>query len=66
MMMPAAAWFAFIAVQLVAVMRIVAELAPDHFAWQAAAAVGWLVAFTPWVLRIGRIYLSPRADGKPG
>ena len=65
MVMPAVAWFAFIAVQLVAVMRVVAELAPDHFAWQAAAAIGWLVAFTPWVLRIGRIYLSPRADGKP-
>ncbi len=66
MTMPAAAWFAFIAVQVVAVMRIVAELAPDHFAWQAAAAIGWLVAFAPWVFRIGRITLSPRADGKPG
>lgn len=66
MMMPTAAWFAFIAVQLVAVMRVVAELVPDHFAWQAAAAIGWLTAFTPWVSRIGRIYLSPRADGKAG
>ena len=66
MMMPKVAWFTFIAVQLVAVTRVVAEIAPDHFAWQAAAAIGWLVAFTPWVLRIGRIYLSPRADGKPG
>lgn len=66
MTMPGAAWFAFIAVQLVAVMRVVAELVPDHFAWQAAAAIGWLVAFSPWVARIGRIYLSPRADGKPG
>ncbi|MFZ2236129.1 MAG: NnrS family protein [Dokdonella sp.] len=66
MMMPTVAWFTFIAVQLVAVMRIVGEIAPDHFAWQAAAAIGWLVAFTPWVVRIGRIYLSPRADGKPG
>ena len=26
----------------------------------------WLLAFLPWVSRIGRIYLSPRADGKPG
>ena len=33
---------------------------------QAAAAIGWLLAFAPWVLRIGRIYLSPRTDGKPG
>ncbi len=35
-------------------------------AWHAIAAVGWLVAFLPWVLRLGRIYLSPRADGRPG
>lgn len=64
--MPAAAWFAFIALQVVTVTRIAAEIAPDQMAWQALAAIGWLVAFTPWVLRIGRIYLSPRVDGKPG
>ena len=34
--------------------------------WQALAGVGWLVAFAPWGTRIGRIYLSPRGDGKPG
>ncbi|MEO8011941.1 MAG: NnrS family protein, partial [Dokdonella sp.] len=66
MTMPAAATFAFIAVQGVALMRIVGELMPDHFAWQAVAAIGWLVAFAPWVVRIGTITLSPRADGKPG
>jgi uncharacterized protein involved in response to NO len=64
--MPVAAWFAFVAIQLVAIIRIAAELAPDPMACMAIAAVGWLVAFAPWVLRIGRIYLSPRADGKPG
>jgi uncharacterized protein involved in response to NO len=66
MQMPAAAWFAFIALQVVTVMRVAAELLPDTMAWEAAAAVGWLIAFAPWVLRVGRIYLSPRADGKPG
>ena len=66
MQMPAVAWFAFITLQLVTVMRVAAELLPDTLAWQAAAAFGWLMAFAPWVLRIGRIYLSPRADGKPG
>ncbi len=66
MQMPSAAWFAFIALQLVTVMRVAAEIMPDGMAWQAAAAIGWLVAFAPWVLRIGRITLSPRADGKPG
>ena len=61
-----AAAFAFVALQLVAVLRIVAELAPDPMAWQAAAAAGWLLAFAPWVLRSLRIYGTPRADGKPG
>ena len=64
--MPKAAWFAFAAIQLVALARIFAEVLPDGMAWQALAALGWLVAFSPWVVRIGRIYLSPRADGKPG
>lgn len=66
LVMPGAAWFAFLAIQLVAVTRVVAEVMPDSMAWQAAAALGWLVAFAPWVVRIGRIYLLPRADGKPG
>jgi uncharacterized protein involved in response to NO len=61
-----AATFAFVTVQLVAVTRVVAELVPDALAWQAAAGVGWLVAFLPWVLRSGWIYLTPRADGRPG
>lgn len=60
------ATFAFVVIQLVSVMRIAAELVPDQMAWHAAAAVGWLLAFTPWVLRSLRIYLAPRADGKPG
>ena len=57
---------AFVIVQLVALTRVVAELLPDALAWQAAAAVGWLLAFLPWVLRSGWIYLTPRADGQPG
>ena len=64
--MPAVAWFAFIAIQVVAIMRVLAEVLPDTPAWQALAALGWLVAFGPWVARIGRIYLRPRADGRPG
>ena len=66
MTMPAAAWFAFITIQVVAAIRVGAEVLPDSMAWHAVAAIGWLVAFAPWVARIGRIYLSPRADGKPG
>jgi len=66
LVMPKVAWFAFAAIQLVTLTRIAAELADDSMAWQAIAAVGWLVAMAPWVARLGRIYLSPRADGKPG
>ena len=47
-------------------MRIVAEARARSDGVAGVAALGWLVAFAPWVLRIGRIYLSPRADGKPG
>lgn len=64
--MPPAAWFAFVAIQAVAMMRVVAELMPDPLFWQVAAAAGWLLALAPWVARIGYIYLSPRRDGKPG
>lgn len=60
------ATFAFVVIQLVSVTRIAAELVPDQMAWHTAAALGWLLAFAPWVLRSLRIYLTPRADGKPG
>lgn len=66
MAMPAAGWFAFATLQLVAVTRIAAEAAPDTYFWQVAAAAGWLIAFLPWALRSLSIYLHPRADGRPG
>ena len=62
----AVATTAFVILQLVAVTRIVAELVPDALAWQAAAALGWLLAFLPWVLRSAWIYLTPRVDGRAG
>jgi uncharacterized protein involved in response to NO len=58
--------FAFIVIQGVAITRVVAELVPDSLAVQAFAAVGWLVAFVPWVLRSTWIYLTPRVDGQNG
>ena len=66
LVMPPVAWFAFIAIQAVTLLRIFAEVLPDSLLWQTVAALGWLLAFTPWLLRLGRIYLAPRADGKPG
>ncbi len=64
--MPAVGWFAFGLLQLVATLRVLAEMLPDPGLWQALAAIGWLLAFTPWVLRNAGIYLRPRRDGKPG
>jgi uncharacterized protein involved in response to NO len=66
LVMPPIAWFTFVAIQLVAIARIVAELTTDPYRWFAIAAVGWLIAFAPWVVRGAGIYLAPRADGKPG
>ncbi len=60
------ATFAFVVIQFVAVLRVMAELVPDQFLWHSVAAIGWLVAFAPWVLRSLRIYTTPRADGRPG
>jgi uncharacterized protein involved in response to NO len=57
---------AFLMLQAVAVLRILAELQRDALAWQVVAAWGWLLAFLPWVLRSSWIYLTPRIDGKPG
>ena len=58
--------FAFALVQLAALLRIAAEARADALAWQVAAGSAWLLAFLPWVLRSGAIYLRPRLDGKTG
>lgn len=66
LVMPKVATYAFVAINATALVRIVAEVMPDMLAWQVVAGLGWLLAFTPWIMRIGRIYLAPRADGRPG
>lgn len=58
--------FAFGSIQLVAVLRVVAEIASDSHVWQAVAAIGWIAAFLPWVTRSLWIYVTPRRDGSPG
>jgi uncharacterized protein involved in response to NO len=60
------AGFAFVAVQFVAVLRVCAELHADPLPLLAIAALGWLLAFAPWVARSAWIYLTPRVDGKEG
>ncbi|TAL74307.1 MAG: NnrS family protein [Rhodanobacter sp.] len=59
-------WLCFGLLQVVALIRIGAELGGDHYLWLVVAGAGWLVAFLPWVLRSAWIYLTPRADGRPG
>ena len=66
LVMPPVAIFAFICIQIVAILRIIAELTADALFWQAVSAVAWLLALGPWVLWLNRIYLAPRVDGKPG
>lgn len=66
LVMPPVAIYAFISIQIVTVMRIAAELTPDALLWHALAAIAWLLALGPWVIRLNRIYLAPRSDGKPG
>ena len=58
--------FAFVVIQIVAVLRVLAELIPDSLFWQCIAAILWLCAFLPWVLRSSWIYLTPRIDGQAG
>jgi uncharacterized protein involved in response to NO len=58
--------FAFIGMNIVVAIRIMAHLVPDPLPWWQASAAGWLLVFLPWVLRHLWIYLVPRADGRPG
>ena len=60
------ALFAFVVIQGVTITRIAAELLPNGPVWQLIAALGWLFAFLPWVLRSAWIYTTPRVDGRPG
>ncbi len=64
--MGAVAWLCFGLLQLVALLRMRAELGGDAYLWLVIAAYGWLLAFLPWVLRSAWIWLTPRVDGKPG
>ena len=66
MRMPMIGWIAFVGIQVVAVLRIVAELSADPLPWHAASALGWLLVLAPWAARLGWIVLTPRVDGKPG
>jgi uncharacterized protein involved in response to NO len=61
------ALFAFIAMQAVVLVRLAAEIHGwPYLGLVQVAAIGWLLAFAPWVLNSAWIYLRPRVDGRPG
>lgn len=57
---------AFLMIQAVAVVRVMADMMPDAPLWQIIAGLGWILAFLPWVIRSAYIYWTPRVDGKAG
>lgn len=64
--MGAVPWLCFVLLQAVVLLRIAAELGGDMYLWLVIAGTAWLLAFLPWVVRAAWIYLTPRADGRPG
>lgn len=66
LVMPKVALYAFIAINIAALARICAEFATDIAAALAISGALWLLALAPWIAYIGRIYLAPRVDGRPG
>ena len=58
----------FAGMQLVAVLRVLADMLPmpDTYWLYIAAAAIWLACLAPWVLRFLPVYWRPRADGRAG
>lgn len=60
-------WRLALAVHLVAILRVAAELWPTGQAVLLVfASFGWVGVFMPWALRLLPIYLRARVDGRPG
>jgi uncharacterized protein involved in response to NO len=59
----------FLVLQVATVARIASEIVTAPFWMQTlllASMALWLAAFGVWTLRLGRIYLVARSDGRPG
>ena len=61
-------WWLFIGLQVVVVLRIVADMLPQAVGatWIAWSAAGWFVVFGAWAVRYLPVYWRPRVDGRPG
>lgn len=62
-----ATWRLFLALQIVALLRVSAEFTQAAYnVLVLAAALVWLLIFGLWCVKMIPIYLKPRADGRPG
>ncbi len=69
LVMPGVAWSAFWAVQVAAILRIIAELSwfgGVSLQLQLGSALLWVFGLLPWVVQTLGYSLRPRVDGKPG
>lgn len=68
LVMDAVVWTCFLGVQSAVLLRLAAELLDGRAQlWSLAVAAGlWALTLLVWAARCLPIYLSPRADGKPG
>lgn len=58
----------FVGIQLVAILRVLADILPiqtGHWLYVAAGAI-WLACFGSWAVRYFPVYWRPRTDGRPG
>lgn len=60
-------WYLFLGLNIVALLRIAAELTlPAYALLNLLAALAWLACLLPWTARYLPIYLRPRVDHRPG
>ena len=60
-------WLLALGLHAVAAVRVLADLLPvGQPVLLALAGLGWLAVFIPWAVRLVPLYLTRRADGKPG
>lgn len=60
------AWFAFMGIQLAAVLRVWAALRGEDTAILLLAGGAFLICLAPWLVRNALVYSRPRVDGRPG